>query len=406
MGGHNVGVRKATGRRYLLVWVGILLIAASDPAPTTTPTIAFGVPDAGFIDALFAALTPVASPAPAPSPAGSTPPTLTAAPTTGPDPTAAPRPPTPEPTPMRTPAPTPSSGRILFGLGSQAEAARVAPITAAAPIHMLSSWYSGPDDLGWMTDSFHRSIYQTSYGEGFALHLITWTPEPETTFNASTGTVCGREYPLSARWLDDMRQLAEAFGGASSGPPLYITLFTEFQTYPCVDNAWNPNAEVNNYYRALLSQYEQGVAIFHQYAPNARVSLGWGGWQADWDEPAIGGGRSMIPYFATAMRDSDFVSFQAMHGVSNVTHIRAMTATLGAYGPVMLAHHMPDADTNSLSTVYATFRADVTTLLTVGSIADLSADGLFAWSFLDDKPLQASASTFSIVKDGVVAFGR
>lgn len=402
-GVHTVGVTKATGKRQLLAWVSFTLMAASGPTQSPAATAPSGTPAPGVTAAPGPSAAPTLAPKPAPSTGGSPAPAPTAAPTATPRPA-----PTPGLTVAPTPTPPPPSttARLLFGLGSQAESARVAPLTQAAPIHMLSSWYNGPDDLGWMTDNWHRSIYQGAYSAGFALHLITWTPEPETTFAASTGTVCGRAYPLSAGWLDDMRRLAQAFAGPAAGPPLYVTLLTEFQTYPCVDNAWNANAEVNAYYGAMISQYEQAVAIFHQNAPNARVSLGWGGWQMNWDEPAIGGGRSLIPYFATAMSHSDFVSFQAMDGASNVAAIRAMTAALGDYGPVMLAHHMPDADTNSLSTVYSTFLNDVTALLTPTSIAGLVGDGLFAWSFLDDKPMQASATTFAVVATGVAAFGR
>jgi hypothetical protein len=32
------------------------------------------------------------------------------------------------------------------------------------------------------------------------------------------------------------------------------------------------------------------VAVFHQHAPNARVSLGWGGWQTRWEDEASGAG--------------------------------------------------------------------------------------------------------------------
>jgi hypothetical protein len=271
---------------------------------------------------------------------------------------------------------------------------------------MLSNWYNGPNDLNWMTDAWHQSIYRSARAAGYALHLITWSDVPETTFTATTGTVCGRPYPLSDRWLGDMRQLATTFGGPRSGPPLYVTLFTEFQTYPCIDNAWNPNAQVNAYYRALISQFEKGVQVFHRYAPNARVSLGWGGWQTRWDDPAIGGGQSMIRHFADAMRRSDFVSFQAMAGDSNVTDIRSMTAVLGAYGPVMLAHHMPDGDSNSQATVYSVFERDLRTLLTRSSIASLVGHGLFAWSFMYDGPIAHSSSLFDFVRTAVRTFGR
>jgi len=367
----------------------------ADPPPTPTPTRTPAPTTA-----------PVATPRPTVAPtapaASTAPPTQTASATSDPGPAATAEPTATAPTATKSP----SGARLIFGLGSQIEGARAAPITQQAPIHMLSSWYNGPNDLGWITDAWHRSIYQDAYGAGYALHLITWTDVPETTFSASTGTVCGRAYPLSDQWRDDMRQLARAFAGSAGGPPLYVTLFTEFQTYPCIDSAWSPSAQVTNYYQALIAQYEQGVAIFHQYAPNALVSLGWGGWQTRFDNPSIDAGRSMIPHFAAAMGAGDFVSFQAMAGDSNVSDIQSMTATLGAYGPVMLAHHMPDGDTNSRAVVDATFYADVQTLLTSASISSLAGDGLFAWSFLNDQPMRDSSAVFSFVKSAVTTFGK
>jgi hypothetical protein len=139
-----------------------------------------------------------------------------------------------------------------------------------------------------------------------------------------------------------MRQLAQTFAGTAGGPPLYVTLFTEFQTYPCKDNAFNADAQTTAYYRALKDRYMETLAIFHQLAPNARVSLGWGGWQARFDDPKTGAGRSMFAAFADVMRASDFQSFQAMQSDSNVEDVRAMVRTLGVYGPVMLAHYKPD----------------------------------------------------------------
>src|SRR4029450_937468 len=75
---------------------------------------------------------------------------------------------------------------------------------------------------------------------------------------------------------------------------------------------------------------------------NARVSLSWGGWQARWDAPPTGAGRSLFRHFADVLRAADFQSFQAMANDTNTADIRAMVRTLGAYGPVMLAHYKPD----------------------------------------------------------------
>ena len=83
-----------------------------------------------------------------------------------------------------------------------------------------------------------------------------------------------------------------------------------------------------------------------------------------------------------------------------------MTSVLGAYGPVMLAHHMPDGDSNSQATVYAVFERDLRTLLTRSSIASLVDHGLFAWSFMDEAPIAHSSSLFDFVRTAVRTFGR
>ena len=74
----------------------------------------------------------------------------------------------------------------------------------------------------------------------------------------------------------------------------------------------NPNAATNAYLRALKDRYLEARSAIRSAAPNAKVSLGWGGWQTRWDDAAKGGGRSMFQYFADVMRASDFQSFQAM----------------------------------------------------------------------------------------------
>lgn len=367
------------------------------PTPTPRPT-AKPKPD------------PTPKPTPEPTPAPTATPVPTAAPTAAPTAGATPVPTaTPSPTPTPSPTAAPTAGaipKLFFGLGTQVENARQTTLAGSSPVELYSSWYNGPNDLGWITDAWHRSIYADAYASGKAVHLITWSEVPETRFQTPHGTACGRPYPLSMQWREDMRELAKAFAGPASGPPLYVTLFTEFQTYPCRDNAWDPDAETTAYYQTLKEQYVAGLAIFHEYAPNARVSLGWGGWQSRWDNPAIGEGRSMIPHFADVMRISDFVSFQAMAGDSNVSDIRAMSKLLGAYAPVMIAHHMPDSDTNSGSTVNATFANDVRTLLTDASMADLVASGLTAWAFMHDGPLKSDPDLAEFVRKAVIRYGK
>jgi hypothetical protein len=288
--------------------------------------------------------------------------------------------------------------RVLFGMGPVASSANTARLVAEAPVRMLTTWYNGPTDLKWMTSWKHDLVPQF-YAHGYTLHVIVFTDEPEVQISTAYGPACGRPYPLSDRFFDDMRQLAETFAGATNGPPLYITLFTEFQTYACIDNAWNPDPPSNAYYRALKDRYLAALALFHQYSPNARVSLGWGGWQTRWDDPSIGAGRSMFEYFADVMRESDFQSFQAMQSDSNVVDVRAMVQTLGVYGPVMLAHYKPNNRSQ------ATFEHDLRVMLTDAYLGDLTDAGLFAWSFMDDKNLAATNSIFELTRDAIRRYG-
>ena len=261
---------------------------------------------------------------------------------------------------------------------------------------MLSVWYNGPGDLGWLTDGYHRQMYAAQYAAGRSLHLIVWTGDSEGSVSTPYGTGCGRAYPLSDGFVAHVGQLA---GALSGGGTLYVTLFTEFQTYACSDNAWNPNAQTNSYWRALKDRYLEARAAIRAAAPNARVSLGWGGWQMRWDDAAAGGGRSMLQHFADVMDASDFQSFQAMQSDSNVADVRAMTQALGRYGPVMLAHYKPDDGAQ------ATFDADVSAMLTDGFIGEMRAYGLFAWSFMDQSHI-ASEAAYAAVKSAVQRHGQ
>src|SRR5262245_20612474 len=285
--------------------------------------------------------------------------------------------------------------KLLFGIGPEADGALKTRLVQEAPVKMLTSWYNGPGDLAWMT-GWRTNLVPQAYASGKALHLIVWAGGAEVSLPTKYGTACGRSYPLSDRFLGDMRQLATTFAGAAGGPPLYVTLFTEFQTSPCVDNQWSVTPEVTNYYRALKDRYLEAMAVFHRYAPNSKVSLGWGGWQARWDAPATCGGRSLFGYFADVMRASDFQSFQAMASDSNVTDIKDMTKILGAYGMVLLAHYKPGSQ--------ATFDTDLKTVLTDAYLTELTKSRLFAFSFMDNANLSASRSSYQFVKSAVTRY--
>jgi hypothetical protein len=312
-------------------------------------------------------------------------------------------PPTPTAQPSAVPpTATPAAGgapKLLFGMGPTASGALETQLVREAPVRMLTTWFNGTKDLAWM-NYWRTGTIPRSYQSGYALHVIVYTNDPETTVSTPYGPGCGRPYAISDAFASDMQQLAQIFAGAANGPPLYVTLFTEFQTYPCNDNAWNPNAQTNNYLKALKDSYREAAGIIRQNAPNARVSLGWGGWQARFDQPAIGGGRSMFQHFADVMRESDFQSFQAMQSDSNVQDVRAMVNVLNDYGPVMLAHYKPDSGSQP------TFEADVRAMLTDAYLAELTAAGLFGWSFMDNKNLAASPAIYEFVRGAVQRYGR
>ena len=368
------------GRR----WLGIT------PMPKATPTARGSAP--------APTMTPIATPTKTPTVGSSATPASTMVP-----PTRTPLPPAPSPTPLivtPTPAPltqtaTPTAGspsvpHVLFGLGSEADGAQSSPLNQRAPLGMYTSWYNGPGDLSWMS-GWKTSFMPSIYASGRAVHLIVWSGGSET------GTPCGRQYPISPGIDGDMVQLAQIFAGRATDPPLYVTLFTELQTYPCIDNQWK-GAE--DYYTALQAKMLQIKDIFHQYAPNARVSIGWGGWQSRWDDPANGGGRSLFPYFADVMAQMDLQSFQAMQDDGNVNDVRAMSKTLGAYGPVMLAHYKPNGGSTT------TYRADITAMMTDDFLREVTGYGLFAWSFMDTAQMSSDPSIFALVGDAVLRYGR
>lgn len=352
--------------------------------------------------------TPVAAPTTAPQ--------ITASPTATAAPLATVQPPSPTATAApssaatTTPAPTavpPATvPRLLFGLGPEVDGAKDSQLTLNAPVRLMSMWWNTSDDAnGWLTDAYHRSMYASQYALGRSIHLISWANGradgtfDESSFSTARGTACGRPYPLSDQYLQDLDRVIDSVSGPGQ---LYVTLFTEFQTYPCLDNAWLASTQVTTYYRALQDRFLVAVQHIHARNPTAKVSLGWGGWQWGWDDPALGGGRSLVPYFADVMRASDFQSFQAMMngGNGNVDDIQQMTELLNDYGPVMLAHYQP----NNGDCV--TFGSDIHSIFTDQYMADLVGRGLFAFSFMEDNCLDKDAAVYQFVKDAVIRYGR
>lgn len=289
----------------------------------------------------------------------------------------------------------PPSG-ILFGLGPEADSARRTPLVRQAPVRMLTSWFNGPGDLSWM-GKWRSTVVLPAYRKGFALHLVVWDGGPEGPIDTPYGAACGRAYALSGQFLSDMRVLARTFAG---GPhdALYVTLFAEFQTYPCHDNAWSPDPQTTAYYEALKDQYRAALQVFHQQAPDARVSLGWGGWQASWNNPATGGGRSLFAHFADVMKLSGFQSFQSLQSPTAVRDAVAMTRALAPYGPVMLAFYKPSGAAGAAQ------QAQLSAFLSQANLGRLHRSGLFAISFMDTS-FMSDPTALGLIESAVKSSG-
>lgn len=305
-----------------------------------------------------------------------------------------PAPVTPPPATVTVPQP-PASKPFLFGIGPQADGAENQRLTAEAPVRILTSWYNGPDDLGFMR-GWQNDRIPAAYAKGYSMHLVVWTDKPEGSLDTKYGPACGRSYPLSERFAADMRELAMIYRGSGT---LYVSMFSELQTFPCQDNTWKGN---ENYYRALMDQYRVARDIFRSHAPNSQVSLTWGGWQARWDDAEQGSGRSLITYFADVLNVSDFQSFQAMDSSNNVQDILAMSDILHRYGDgrVMVAHYKPDNGSQ------ATWNRDLEQLFTPVNAEKLKGNGVFAFNFMDGVNLSANEASYQQAKNIVVTYGR
>jgi hypothetical protein len=300
------------------------------------------------------------------------------------------------PTPALTysPTATPRPLKIIFGIGSQAGPSMDYRIVKEAPVHMLSSWYNGTKDLVWMREQ-QNDLIPRLFKNHYIVHLITWTDLPEIEIQTPHGSACGRPYPVSDQLVEDMRQLAQIYNGPG---PIYVSLFTEFQTYTCIDNNWTGN---ENYWLTLKDNYRKILKIFHSESPTAKVSLSWGGWQGAYDDKVNQGGRSLFPYFADVIKESDFASFQAMESDSNVEEIRNMTRILGSYGKqVMLAHYKPS---NSSNTVFV---SDLNTIFTDKILGELINNGLFAMSFMDSEIIDDSDNAYQTAKNLIINYGK
>ena len=108
---------------------------------------------------------------------------------------------------------------LMWGIGNEIPAARETPLYQQAPLQMVTSWFNKPDDLEWMRYYNDRNTLSELYQQGYAQELVIWLAEDP-------------QYALSQQFQTDLEELIGIFKG--NGPqygPLYVVLFTEFETY-------------------------------------------------------------------------------------------------------------------------------------------------------------------------------
>lgn len=309
------------------------------------------------------------------------------------------------PAPVRSvpgyPAGSPDQPKLLFGLGSEAVTAARQPLATETPVGMLSTWYDGPEELP-KYQSWRDEVVPGLYAEGKALHLVV-VPDHEEKGPVDTefGPGCGNAYALSPGFLDDMRELATAFAGTPDGPPLYVSMFNSLDRLVC-STGYREDPPATNYYNALKQRYLEVREIFHRHAPNARVALNFDGWQASWDDPEIGAGRSLIEFFSDALAVSDFQSFSAFEAEDNSEDVTGMVDTLSRFGPVMVTNFGPNREEDPDG---ERLRNDLRLVFEPDNLARLTEQGLFAWTFWEQQYLENPAS-YLAAKNVVQRFAR
>ena len=272
---------------------------------------------------------------------------------------------------------------ILWGIGDQLSGAVKTPIYRNAPVHMVTAWYNGPGDLGWMSGYQKGSTISDLYGRGKAIELVVWLRDHA-------------DYAISPQFQEDAKVLARLFKG--NGPHhgrLYVVLFTELETY----------SSDPGYLSNLKRAYFQAMATFRREA-NARVALGLGGYH--WGSAP----NRDLRFWDDAIRASDFTAVQAMQACDNerdgqniiIPQIRSSVKQLGTYGkPVMISHFKLWGDPRCQTAAFGKFAR---TVFTDRAMSALVADNLFAWNFMDDHYINDPGPTHEIAKRLLATYAR
>ncbi|HEY0640830.1 MAG TPA: hypothetical protein VGD67_24630, partial [Pseudonocardiaceae bacterium] len=284
--------------------------------------------------------------------------------------------------------------RVLFGAGDRADTALASGLGRNGAA-MLTTVYASRENLDELL-AWKDSVVPQAYAQGYALHLVIADRGTAATVDTPAGAACGRPYSLSPLLIEDLGRLATAFAGDVNGPPLLVTVFDSVQDYACTPGAYRANDATKRYYDALADQYLRARETVLRAAPNALVGLGWDSRVVSTNDPAIGGGRSMVLELRRLMEASEFTSVSAVRTDDNVADLRAAVAQLGAHAPVLVAYGPSGA----------AFAPDVAALLTPDSLADVTAKGLFAWTFASADVLDRFPPAYQLAAAAVTQHGR
>ena len=276
-------------------------------------------------------------------------------------------------------------------MGDEIQAALGTPLYQNGGVNMLTSWYNNPGDLSWMSGYANGNGFSDLYGQGKAEELVVWLAEDPS-------------YAISPQFLTDLQTLVSIFKG--HGPnygPLYVVLFSEFETYSS-DPA---------YLLALRTQYLNAVQVVHSTYSQAKVALGFGGYDwppSSWSDPDLS-------FWQPAIAASDFVAFQDMQADTTLTTsgqnyvvptIENAVAQLSAYSkPIMVSHFKvwDGGDANES----AAFAQAAQLLFNPQEMGTLTRQGLFAFGFMNDSYVntqpglgaaEAAASTYGATSSG------
>jgi hypothetical protein len=250
--------------------------------------------------------------------------------------------------------------RLIFGMGDEISTAQSSKIVKAAPINMVTSWYNNSGDLDWMQGYAATDQVEQVYAQGKANELVVdLSSDPS--------------YALSAQFQTNLATLISIFKG--NGPaygPLYVVLFTEFDTYEPADNA--------SYIPQLMTAYEAAVTVVHKAYSQAKVALGLGGY--NWSSSPTG--TTDLSMETAAIKDSDFVAVQAMQDCTNEgqleNEVHASIAQLSSFGkPIMISYmKLWGGSVPCQTSAMSTFEKDI---LNTSTLSTLTSEGLFALGF-------------------------